>query len=163
MGVMAQTQQTRNLPWRAIVVLAILGLLLAASVAVIGSMRPQPLPAPFGPAANGDIIFSTSAGDIVRVDEATGELTTLIDDDGLAIGPWFTNDGTKFAYERADTPLTTLRAIYVADADGSNVHEIQAPATTLRWFEFSPDGQTLYLMTKTGDRVTGRLRWDRYK
>jgi hypothetical protein len=32
-----------------------------------------------------------------------------------------------------------------------------------RWFEFSPDGQTLYLMTKTGDRVTGRLRWDRYK
>lgn len=32
-----------------------------------------------------------------------------------------------------------------------------------RWFEFSPDGQTLYLMTKNGDRVTGRLRWDRYK
>ena len=32
-----------------------------------------------------------------------------------------------------------------------------------RWFEFSPDGQTLYLMTKNGDRVTGRLRWDRYQ
>jgi hypothetical protein len=32
-----------------------------------------------------------------------------------------------------------------------------------RWFEFSPDGQSLYLMTKNGDRVTGRLRWDRYK
>jgi lipocalin-like protein len=32
-----------------------------------------------------------------------------------------------------------------------------------RWYEFSPDGQTLYLMTKNGDRVTGRLRWDRYK
>jgi YD repeat-containing protein len=32
-----------------------------------------------------------------------------------------------------------------------------------RYFEFSPDGQTLYLMVKTGDRVTGRLRWDRYK
>ncbi len=32
-----------------------------------------------------------------------------------------------------------------------------------RYFEFSPDGQTLYLSTKTGDRVTGRLRWDRYK
>jgi hypothetical protein len=32
-----------------------------------------------------------------------------------------------------------------------------------RWYEFSPDGQTLYLMTKSGDRVTGRLRWDRHK
>src|SRR5262245_13928787 len=32
-----------------------------------------------------------------------------------------------------------------------------------RWFEFSPDGNSLYLMTKNGDRVTGRLRWDRYK
>jgi hypothetical protein len=32
-----------------------------------------------------------------------------------------------------------------------------------RYFEFSPDGQTLYLTTKNGDRVTGRLRWDRHK
>jgi hypothetical protein len=32
-----------------------------------------------------------------------------------------------------------------------------------RWFEFSPDGSTLFLSTKSGDRVTGRLRWDRYK
>lgn len=32
-----------------------------------------------------------------------------------------------------------------------------------RYFEFSPDGQTLYLTVKSGDRVTGRLRWDRYK
>jgi hypothetical protein len=32
-----------------------------------------------------------------------------------------------------------------------------------RWFELSPDGETLYLSTKNGDRVTGRLRWDRHK
>jgi hypothetical protein len=32
-----------------------------------------------------------------------------------------------------------------------------------RYFEWSPDGNTLYLQTKTGDRVTGRLRWDRHK
>ncbi len=32
-----------------------------------------------------------------------------------------------------------------------------------RWYELTPDGQTLYLMTKNGDRVTGRLRWDRHK
>ncbi len=32
-----------------------------------------------------------------------------------------------------------------------------------RYYELSPDGQTLYLSTKNGDRVTGRLRWDRHK
>jgi hypothetical protein len=32
-----------------------------------------------------------------------------------------------------------------------------------RWYEFSADGQTLYLSTKSGDRVTGRLRWERHK
>ena len=32
-----------------------------------------------------------------------------------------------------------------------------------RWFEFSADGGSLFLQTKNGDRVTGRLQWDRYK
>ena len=32
-----------------------------------------------------------------------------------------------------------------------------------RYFELSPDGQSLFLTTKNGDRVTGRLRWDRYR
>ena len=32
-----------------------------------------------------------------------------------------------------------------------------------RWYEFSKDGKTLFLMTKNGDRITGRLQWDRYE
>lgn len=31
-----------------------------------------------------------------------------------------------------------------------------------RYFEFSPDGKSLFLSVKDGDRVTGRLQWDRY-
>jgi len=31
-----------------------------------------------------------------------------------------------------------------------------------RYFEFSPDGRSLFLSVKDGDRVTGRLQWDRY-
>lgn len=31
-----------------------------------------------------------------------------------------------------------------------------------RFFEFSPDGKSLFLSVKDGDRVTGRLQWDRY-
>jgi hypothetical protein len=32
----------------------------------------------------------------------------------------------------------------------------------VRYFEFSPDGKSLYLSVKSGDRVTGKLQWDRY-
>jgi hypothetical protein len=32
----------------------------------------------------------------------------------------------------------------------------------VRYFEFSPDGKSLFLSVKSGDRVTGRLQWDRY-
>lgn len=32
-----------------------------------------------------------------------------------------------------------------------------------RYFEFSPDGRSLFLSVKDGDRVTGRLQWDRYR
>lgn len=31
-----------------------------------------------------------------------------------------------------------------------------------RYFEFSPDGKSLFLSVKDGDRVTGRLQWDRF-
>jgi hypothetical protein len=32
----------------------------------------------------------------------------------------------------------------------------------VRYFEFSPDGKSLFLSVKSGERVTGRLQWDRY-
>ena len=31
-----------------------------------------------------------------------------------------------------------------------------------RYFEFSPDGRSLFLSVKDGERVTGRLQWDRF-
>ena len=33
----------------------------------------------------------------------------------------------------------------------------------VRYFEFTPDGGTLFLSVKDGDRVTGKLQWDRYR
>jgi hypothetical protein len=33
----------------------------------------------------------------------------------------------------------------------------------VRHFEFSPDGKSLFLSVKDGERVTGKLRWDRYQ
>jgi hypothetical protein len=31
-----------------------------------------------------------------------------------------------------------------------------------RYFEFSKDGKSLFLSVKNGERVVGKLRWDRY-
>lgn len=36
-------------------------------------------------------------------------------------------------------------------------------AAMVRHFEFSPDGESLVLSVKNGERVTGRLRWDRHR
>jgi hypothetical protein len=32
----------------------------------------------------------------------------------------------------------------------------------VRYYEFSPDKKSLFLSVKNGDRVAGKLRWDRY-
>jgi YD repeat-containing protein len=59
---------------------------------------------------------------------------------------------------------------YTIDADKRTVtHHVEgalSPAMVgtdlVRYFEFSPDGKSLFLSVKTGERVSGRLRWDRY-
>ena len=48
---------------------------------------------------------------------------------------------------------------YVEESVSSNMVGQGMP----RYYEFSPDGASLFLMVKNGDRVTGRLQWDRYK
>ena len=60
---------------------------------------------------------------------------------------------------------------YTIDAEkGIVYHHVEGSITPTmvgqampRYYEFSPDGATLFLQTKNGDRVTGRLQWDRYK
>jgi hypothetical protein len=60
---------------------------------------------------------------------------------------------------------------YEIDAEKSIVtHHVEGSITPSmvgaampRYYELSADGGTLFLSTKTGDRVTGKLRWDRYR
>ena len=42
----------------------------------------------------------------------------------------------------------------------SNLGFIGSPL--VRYYEITPDGKTLFLRTKSGERVTGKLQWDRY-
>ena len=57
--------------------------------------------------------------------------------------------------------IDAARGVVTHHVDGAYGQNMVGQAMP-RWYELTPDGQTLYLMTRNGDRVTGRLRWDRY-
>ena len=61
---------TPRAPWRAIGVLALIGLLLAATAAVYVGSQPR-IPPPFGLAANGQVVF-TQDGDVFVRDRIDG-------------------------------------------------------------------------------------------
>ena len=66
-----------NVPWRALAVIGLIGLLLAALLAAYAGTRPR-LPAPFGPAANGVILYAKDGDIYVR--GASGAARVLIGD-----------------------------------------------------------------------------------
>ena len=148
-GVIAQSAPLRPFPWRQLAVLALLGLLIAAGLAAyIGS--PPRLPAPYGLARNGQVVFSTADGDIAAVDPATGTITPLISGPTEDIAPWFSPDGRRFVFVRE---VTDGEAYFVADADGSNVRELVGPQVA--WFEWSPGSDRIVVQqTVRGEDVT---------
>lgn len=146
MGVIARTQPMPSIPWRPIVALGLLVLLVAATLLVIGS-QPR-LPDPYGPARNGAIVFSTVEGDIVRADPETGAVTPVIAGAGTGFdsSPWFSNDGTKFAFDRRTAAGDAKTALVVANADGSGVRELVGPSSPIRWFDWSPSGDRMVVL-----------------
>jgi Tol biopolymer transport system component len=138
MGVIAQTLPVRPFSWRPLLVLTLVGLLIAAALIAYAGSVPQRLPAPFGPARNGQIVFSTADGDIASVDPASGVITTLIGGPTQDIAPWLAPDGRHFLFVRTGE---RGEAYFIADANGANVRELVAPRA--EWFEWSPSADRI--------------------
>ncbi len=131
-----------RLPWRLMAV-AMVALLIAALLAVyVGSHR-APAP-PFGPARNGAVVYG-QGGDIFRVDPATGASTALITGPANDGAPYFSRDGQSIVFLRATSSSDAIVA--VANADGSSVRELTPPLTDQNWFDWSPDGRRLALIS----------------
>lgn len=133
------------IPWRWVSLLALLVFALVLTALLAGSSRR--LPAPFGLAGNGLIVFS-AGGDIHTVDPGTGTQRRVVsspDDEDL---PRYSLDGTKLAFVRRTGESAW---VVIADADGrrevtSNAEPFNVDPDGIAW---APDGGSIAI---AGDR-----------
>jgi Tol biopolymer transport system component len=125
-----------RMPWRQLGVVALIALLLAAVLAAYVGSQQRHLPAPFGPAANGVIVFE-QGGDIYAADPETGVTKALVTGAGLEVGPVYSPDGTRLLFKRGG-------ALFVGRDDGSGLVQLnQEPLVGLAGWGFSPDGRSV--------------------
>jgi hypothetical protein len=123
---------------------------------VFGGVGRPRLPAPFGPAANGDFVIGAD-GDIERFDPATLTRTPLIAGPTWDFGGTYSRDGTRFAFGRLESdPALTPGAdprmtVAIADANGTNIRELTAPMNGNCWSDWSPDGRHLVFRSERPD------------
>jgi Tol biopolymer transport system component len=142
-------------PWRILATIAVLLALLAAGLLIAGSQQPR-VPAPFGPARNGALLFGE--GDIYVRDSLTGSSTMLIGGSSDDFAASFTRDGTRVTFLRrtegiAGTPSERLQA-WIANRDGSQPKAITEPMSAPDWFDLSPDDSLL--VVAAGDPSIGQ-------
>jgi hypothetical protein len=133
---------TRGLPWRQLGVLALLALLIAAALAAYAGSRQQPLPEPFGPAANGVVVYS-KAGDIFVRDTITGTSRPLIATPATEIADSLSPRGTHLLIVRPVAPANELLDFFAATIDGRNEVHLGGPYLNVDGIEWSPDESSL--------------------
>jgi Tol biopolymer transport system component len=138
----------RQVPWRPIAVLLSLLLLIAASLVWVAGSR-HPLPAPFGPARNGLVVYAKD-GDIFTANPATGDSTAIVKGFETDINPTWSREGTHMAFERIAASGAGSGDVYVALPDGSGMTRV-TPETLvgITAYAFSPDGTQLLISARS--------------
>jgi Tol biopolymer transport system component len=131
-----------RLPFRQLIVLALLVALATAALAFyVGSQKK--LPSPFGPAANGTLVYS-NGGDLYVRDTLTSPGRLLVGGPNPEDFAGYTPDGSHLTYVSTHDGADHL---IVAKADGTDPVEIavlQSAADT--YGAISPDGRTFALV-----------------
>jgi Tol biopolymer transport system component len=136
MQLVSQRATVARMPWRQLGVLALIALLLAAMLALYVGSQQRRLPPPFGPAANGSIVY-VQGGDIYSADPDTGVAKAVVVDPEDELLPVFSPDGTHVLFARDST-------LFVAREDGSGLVQVDAePLIGLTEWSFSPDGRSV--------------------
>jgi Tol biopolymer transport system component len=131
-------------PWRALGILALIGILIACALAVyVGSQPTTPPAPPFGLAVNGQIAYAQD-GDIFAVDPATGDVMDLVVGPRTDSDPTFSPDGRRVAFVRAFDD--TKSHVLVASTDGSGQTVVTPePLRLPRNVAFSPSGDRVLI------------------
>ena len=139
----------RQVPWRPIAVLTLILLLIVAAAAWVAGSQHR-VPAPFGPARNGLVVYAKD-GDIFTADPVTGTSTAIVKGPETDIDPQWSRDGTHVAFERQAGAVAGSGDVYVARADGSEpVRVTDGALSGITRYEFSPDGTKLLIAADQG-------------
>jgi dipeptidyl aminopeptidase/acylaminoacyl peptidase len=143
----------RRLPVRQLVLLLIIVALVAASLAIfVGSGRR--LPPPFGPAANGQLVYG-SGGDLYVRDSVDGPARLLLGGAGDQAGVIVSPDGQLVAYDdysgTAGLGSGANPHEWVANIDGSNPRQVLDEEYTFVSFAWAPDSRSILIGTAPKD------------
>jgi Tol biopolymer transport system component len=133
---MARTPSLR--PILAMVMVALLIVALAATALFIGS-RPRALPAPFGPALNGAIVYD-EAGELFIANDLTGEMRPLVTGPETDGWPGFSNQGDRIAFIRVGEGDFQVMSVL---PDGSNVESLAELPGDFNGYSWSPTGEQM--------------------
>ena len=154
-----------RLPFRQLVILALLVALAAAALAFYAGSQKR-LPPPFGPAANGDLLYS-AGGDLYARNPITGQQRAVIVADGDQFAASYSPNGDLISYATAGAEGDHFM---VANADGTNPRQLAlipstgnaqgawAPDSKSAGFIYDVKGQPqLSLVSVTGETVVVAL------
>lgn len=133
----------RRVPFRSLLVLVVLAALLATTAVYFGTQKR--LPPPYGPAANGQIVFGMD-GDLYVVEGLAGQPRLLLAAEGQQGGVVHSPDGQLIAY---DNVVSGADHIWVANRDGSNPRQVMDRAYNGISFGWSPDSKYMAATTST--------------
>lgn len=139
-------------PWRTVGVIALLAIALAVGALVIAG-RAKPVPAPFGPAHNGRIVYSVD-GDILAVDAPGRAPSTIVGGPTQDSGPLFSPDGQRFVFVRG-VMASSSAELWTAGTDGSDLR-LLAATPAIGWAEWSPRANAI-AVSLDGDRSVIRM------
>lgn len=144
-----------------ITLLLVAALLGVALFAIAVASRPD-LPAPFGPAVNGRIVYG-SAGDLYVLESEGATPQLLLGGATHDRDPDFAPQGDKLLFLREEA---TGRSLVVMRPDGSDVRRVAGPLVGLDWPAWSADGTRIAFTQRPGgmpsisvaDVETGAIR-----
>jgi hypothetical protein len=148
------TQRVFSAPirWRQIAVVLLIAVLVVALVAFgVGRQQPRrPLPAPYGPAGNGLIVYADK-GDLYLGDPVSGTARPVVTGPEADHDPRFSKTGDRFVFLRK-TADGVHENLLIANADGTGVRALTTSLMDVTGGDWSADGRTIVIASRRDGR-----------